>query len=480
MRVLFLLVVAITTLPGRLTAQQVAFSEEVPLSYRGYTFYDMGRVGPYYYSVRTNRKHTFFEVDVFHAATLRHRATFTVPSPARVLAFRPADSVLKVWGEDYTGGEVLLIVTTYGLDGRLHGTDTLLKKTDPSLVWQRHFTIAPRAHPSSPAVGVWFPRNPRRKDDLEVRVFSNATHRLLWHRNEGKEHFGEIFPLPATPIQAPTAFRKDRLVQRDQWYYIHASAHGPTRYRLLDNDSIQASRPRLIRPFYDSLAPVAGYLGSSPVFPERIRGYGWLRLDATGKIKTGFRRWPMELVRVIRGMDARSPFIENLKLLAVHPLSGGRCLYVTEINYKRAEIFRQTTAFGQVQTTRRIYYFSEEVLVFLTDSTHRIAWYQLLRKHQVSQDDEALYSSVGQMIQQTRLILFYNNMHQRYWNNEMWEVSPTGGVRRRVLFTQKKHPLNVIWRMGRQVSYQRFIAPAYTRRGDRYRLVRIHVPAESL
>ncbi|GEM_PF-6907238 len=462
------------------TAPQVRFSEEVPLSYRAYDFDEVGRVGAYYYAVRTNRNRTFFEIDLFDAASLRRRRTFEAAVPARPLAFRPTDSTLNVWGEDYHEGRVLLVVATYALDGRLLAADTLLRRKEPALLWQRHFTVAPPGMPGQDAVGVWFPRSPRRREAVELWVFSNADRRILWHQQGDQISGGTILPMSATATQAAMAFRKDRLIKSDIWYYAHARPTEAVRFWALGRDSIHARQPRMIWPFHDSLMPAVGYLTASTLFPDRMRGYGWFQHSTDGLPRMGSRRWPMDMVKAIRGMDAQAPYLENLSLLAVYPMEGNRRLYLTEINYKRAEVFQQTTAFGQVQTTRRIFYFSDEVVAFLVDTNHDIRWFQVLRKHQVSQDDNALYSSVGRMVQQTRLILFYNNMHQRFWNSEMWIVDPLGNTRRRILFSQKKQPLDVVWRKGRQVGYETFLAPAYTRRGDQYRLVRVSVPEAAL
>ncbi len=455
-------------------AQHVRFSEEIPLSYRAYRVERVGEWNGYYYCVRSNRRGTAHEIDLVDRRTLRHVRSFAVEGMGRMLAVRPTDSLLRVWGEASDGGEEMLVVISYGEDGQAVRYDTLQRRRPPFWPLRKHFHTAPAAFPDADAVAAAYPSQLSKEDSLEVWNYSNESLSLQWRRSFRWAKAGTFRPVAASPSTVLGYFEHDRLVRADRPYaaYLHRSV-APALVPLFA-DSFTAAHVKAAHPIYGDSALSVGVLAVTDLFPSRFIGYGWVTWAADDRApRFRFQRWPRRLVEAVRGADAPGDYIENLALLHVFTRTDGGGVFLVEVNYKRSEVFQQTSAFGHVQTSRRTYYFSDEVVLFPVDSMGRMEWFQLLLKHQASQEDDALFSSVGWLVQSQRLILLFNNMQQRYWNSEVWEVSPHGRTRRSILFTQKEHPLDVSWRTGRQVDYFTFIAPAYTRRGDKFRLVEV-------
>ncbi len=461
-------------------AQQIRFSEDIPFSYQAHRVERVGVWDAHYYVVRSNFWRTSHEVDLISRRTLRRIRSFEIAWPSKILDFRPVDSVLRVWGVEIAEGKEWLVVGTYDLKGHLQDQDTLWQHEYVSWGLRSNYRIAPLPDPQEDAVFVTFPARLRKGDTLHIGIFSNRT--LQWQgKNAWEWSQAGSFDLQAYRDDVIVGrFLQSRIVQRSQPYLTYIRIPQSPILVPLFSDSFRMVQGKPTWPWRPDYSAGVGWLAENDLFPSRRIGYGWIPIGDKHYLPHSvfFYRWPDELVTAIEGADAKRNYLENVSLLQLLSRKDGGAIFLMEINYKRTEVFQQTSAFGHVQTNRRTYYFSDEVILFPVDSVGKMQWFRVLLKHQASQEDDALFTSVGYMVQSQRVIILFNNMHQRYWNSEVWEVDVWGHTHRQILFTQKERPLDVSWRVGRQIDYTTFVAPAYFQRGDKYCLVELVFPID--
>jgi hypothetical protein len=98
-------------------------------------------------------------------------------------------------------------------------------------------------------------------------------------------------------------------------------------------------------------------------------------------------------------------------------------------------------------------------------------WAKVLRKKQVSEDDDGFFSSYALHIRGGELFIIYNEDIYQKANVATYRIDPKGETKRSVAFNSGDEDVLVVPRLGKQVSSNEIIMPSF--RKNTLRLVKL-------
>lgn len=202
---------------------------------------------------------------------------------------------------------------------------------------------------------------------------------------------------------------------------------------------------------------------------KAARGFYYKVVDAETNKTTDeqFTKFPAELVYRITGKDTteNESILYSFEIKDMIPRYDGGAIVVAESSFDNSESI-EMPSFAPSATpsfrTVRITYFND-ILVFSINPDATTDWYSILRKKQVSEDDDGFYSSYCFALARDRLNFIYNEEVYFKTNVNTYAVNHAGNVERISLFNAGNENVMLVPRLGKQVSSNEVVIPSYKR-----------------
>ena len=190
-------------------------------------------------------------------------------------------------------------------------------------------------------------------------------------------------------------------------------------------------------------------LGSKEVIAmEYIRFSARLIFDVTGKDSTknvsGF--YSFEVTDVILRYDGGATVIAE-------------SWFTTEENLQVPSF---TPAIGPSFRTISVSYYND-IIVLSVLPNGVLDWWSILKKKQVSEDDDGFFSSYAKMISHDKIMFIYNEEIYPKTNVNEYNLNKSGRVNRQFIFNAGDKNVFLVPRLGQQISSTEILIPSYRR-----------------
>lgn len=149
----------------------------------------------------------------------------------------------------------------------------------------------------------------------------------------------------------------------------------------------------------------------------------------------------------------------------------GGALLITESQYNDQEIDNGPATFGPSAGPNfrsvNVYYFNDVFIInLLPDGS--LDWFNLLRKKQVSEDDDGFFSSYGLLTMDNSLKFIYNEEIYYKTNVNNYTVRPDGTVERGFMFNAGMKDIMLAPSLSKQISGNELIIPSFRNRSVKF------------
>lgn len=292
------------------------------------------------------------------------------------------------------------------------------------------------------------------------------------------------FELPETKYQLLLV---DWMALKDKSYFLihsrkNAQDVGQMRlYRLQDstlnpilnlyNEEVASTQGRLAMDWLNDRLVVVGL--TQTAVQEPVPGYVYAALpvgDDSAEVR--FQPFPPLLMEQLQGRKRDWQGLFNMRLRDVVVKSnGGVIVSLEQVRHER-EMTPSATLYPSPLTNVRNYYYLQDVLTMNLDAEGELLSQQVLKKDQVTLNDNAYWSSFKTMILPSQLIYIYNDLTRKDWNLMGYRIQPGAHAVSRILVNGKEFNGRLALREAEQVDANTLVIPAFTQNRE-YRLLRI-------
>ncbi len=204
--------------------------------------------------------------------------------------------------------------------------------------------------------------------------------------------------------------------------------------------------------------------------------YQVIDLETQEAITTSLTPLDHEMIRGITGKDSSSNFdgLFSFSLSRVIPRFDGGAIAIAESRFDNSESVQMTSIVASTTPSFRtvnIIYFND-VVVFSIDPQGQIEWSSILRKKQVSEDDDGFYSSYALVMDKDKLRFVYNEEVFPKTNINEYALASNGEQRRNTIFNAADFNIMLVPQLAKQVTSNELVIPSYRR--NYLRLVKIN------
>lgn len=214
---------------------------------------------------------------------------------------------------------------------------------------------------------------------------------------------------------------------------------------------------------------VSGILGE--VFRNAMVGYVFMQVDPhTGTIIShNAQSFSPELLTGISAKtDKSEKYTPVYKMSQVIPRADGGALVVSEYFEKTTENYDFTNYdpyYGYRTSTRQVDYFEYNDIFLMSISPEGfIDWTNIIRKRQISKEDNGAYSSYALANGAERIFFIYNEDISQNSNVMQYEMLADGTLNRKSLFNPAKQEVELRPQAARQVAFNEIIIPSIHKR----------------
>jgi hypothetical protein len=143
---------------------------------------------------------------------------------------------------------------------------------------------------------------------------------------------------------------------------------------------------------------------------------------------------------------------------------GGMILTSEEYQETRESV-TDVNAYGVVQPNVRNFYYYQNLLVLSISPQGSIDWHTVIRKDQVTVNDNGTYSSYIMCVTPDKILYVYNDLSRKNWTLNVTEVDEKGVASNSILVRPQNYDGRMVPQYGDQISYNQFLVPGITARG---------------
>ncbi len=169
-----------------------------------------------------------------------------------------------------------------------------------------------------------------------------------------------------------------------------------------------------------------------------------------------------EMISRIMGSSRSYEEVKNYFPRDVIFRSDGGYNFIAEYFHVEKEVY--TDYYNINHTYVKYFYRFSDIVVFSISPQNQIDWYRIIHKDQVSLNDEGYYSSFIHGSHPAQLVFVYNNMERSNWNLMIQKIKSDGSVSNDILVKSNEFDGLIIPKLGKQVSENELILPAYSRK----------------
>ncbi len=197
-----------------------------------------------------------------------------------------------------------------------------------------------------------------------------------------------------------------------------------------------------------------------------VKGYCIWKYNLASKSETiDFTPFPQDIVGEMEGRRMKIQGIFNLRAGDMNFREDGGVILSTEEYQETHENVSDFNAYGVAQPSVRNYYYYENLLVLSINPANGLDWHSVVRKDQVSVNDNGTFSSYILAVMPDRLVYVYNDLTRKNWNLSVANINEKGQVENAILVKPQNFDGRLIPQYGYQISYNQFIIPELTPRG---------------
>lgn len=214
----------------------------------------------------------------------------------------------------------------------------------------------------------------------------------------------------------------------------------------------------------------------------RLTATAFYKSDQDAEPAMGYMFWSYDLTKGKSILEKYYPFKENM----VYRITGkdttekdnvlytfkikdfinrydGGAIIVAESQFDNKENVDQQTNVPSASPTFRsvkIHYYND-IIVFSINPDGSRDWHSILKKKQVSENDDGFYSSYSMLLTQNKLRFVYNEEIFKKTNINEYYITPKGEINRKSLFNSSNEDIMLMPKLGEQISSNEVIIPSY-------------------
>lgn len=188
-------------------------------------------------------------------------------------------------------------------------------------------------------------------------------------------------------------------------------------------------------------------------------------LPDSGKITIRAAVFPESAIAQLSGKNAKVKGIYNLRSGDMILRKDGGVVLTSEEYEETREAVMDMNMYGVSQTNFRYYFYYENMLVLSINPDGGLDWHTVLRKEQVSVNDNGIYSSYNISAQADKLVYIYNDLSRKSWNLSLYEVNADGVSDNKILLRAQDYEAKLVPQYARQIAYDEVIIPGLSTKG---------------
>ena len=144
---------------------------------------------------------------------------------------------------------------------------------------------------------------------------------------------------------------------------------------------------------------------------------------------------------------------------------GGIVLIAEEYRFSKEMQSEMNFYGGMPLNNFRYFFYYNNIIVISLDKEGKKDWHHILRKEQVSMNDNGVYSSYLLHAMEDKLIFAFNDLSRKRWLLSSFTLNSKGADETKVIVHPQEYNGKIIPRDGGQVSNNEFVIPGFTERG---------------
>ncbi len=249
-------------------------------------------------------------------------------------------------------------------------------------------------------------------------------------------------------------------------YYIAEAAYGNSTAKLypLFSDSVTVTEGLLKSDYLNNTIVFAGLFNIKD--SAYAKGY-YLFTHSLNDDKTSVKmaRFPSGAIADMAGRNAKVQGIYNLRSGDMILRKDGGVVLTSEEYEETREAVMDMNMYGVSQTNFRYYFYYQNMLLLSINPDGNLDWYTVLRKEQVSVNDNGIFSSYTISALPDKLVYVYNDLSRKNWNLSLFEVNSSGVASSKIILRQQDYDAKLVPQYGRQISYDEMLIPGVSAKG---------------
>jgi hypothetical protein len=197
-----------------------------------------------------------------------------------------------------------------------------------------------------------------------------------------------------------------------------------------------------------------------------VKGFYFWKCDLSSKgIAEKYSRLSRDIITEMAGKRNKIQGIFNLRAGDLTLRGDGGFILSTEEYQETHENVTDVNAYGVAQPNVRNFYYYQNLLVLSVNPLGTIDWHCVIRKDQITVNDNGTFSSYLLTVMPDRVIYVFNDLSRKNWNLSYTEINEKGVSANGILVKPQDYDGRLVPQYGDQVSYNEFIVPGITPRG---------------
>jgi hypothetical protein len=254
--------------------------------------------------------------------------------------------------------------------------------------------------------------------------------------------------------------RQKQRTSEDIWSVVYSGKNENLFINKFQSDSLDFSNVKLVKNQSISKFYVGGLYNFKK--SESFAGYFLWSLDTFKTPNLIFHEFTYDLIDELAGKNIDAKGIYNLKLNDLVTTFKDEVYFVCQEYLVTREVFSDY-AFSTFQSSnvRNFFYYNNIIVVKMKDKKQE--WHKILRKDQISVNDNGLYSSYKLGVFLDKLILVYNNLSKNDWTFSYFIIDSKGQAENKIILTSNEYISRNITIDGAQTGLNEMIFPTYLR-----------------